>query len=47
MYAKIRESLLFPAIMKFIAVSVLPIQALFLSRSDFLPLFSLYLRLSA
>src|SRR6267154_1810864 len=41
MHAKRRESFLFPAIMKFMAISVLPVQALFLNCSDFLPLFSL------
>src|SRR5260221_1443560 len=41
MHAQRGESFLFPAIMKFIAISVLPVQALFLNCSDFLPLFSL------
>jgi len=46
MHAKIRGSFLFPAILKFMATSALPVQALFLNRSDFLPLFSFHLRLS-
>jgi hypothetical protein len=38
---------LFPAIIKFMAAFVLPVQALYLNRSGFLPLFSFYLRRSA